>query len=621
MTQFGSRALRSALKNKKKIKNKDKIRRNVMKKRMKQVAASVMALVSLLATAACNVGGGEVVGPQIDDSKTQIYVSGYNGGNGVVWLEKTAAEWNATNDKYELVVVPNKDSSSIKNEVMTGSGAQKYSIYFSGVSDFQTLIYGNYLEDLSDLLDEEVDGAGKGTVEDKIGVDDTYYDTWKQMATKNGEGMYMLPLSDNFGLMVFDFDAFLEKGFMIYADGSDASVLAALQEQGVSYEKDGSTLYLKEAYTGTTKYFNYEVGDAILSCGKDGKYGTYDDGQPVTEAEFDSLINKIKIDGDNSKAFLWTSKYPDYTDMIINSAMVQYIGVEEEQTYYRYEGPMTINGQTETIDLATGYKVFANDGIKKGVEFAQKYLNNTATAYSESLTGDISHTDAQSYLLYSYQAEAENLEYAHILVEGEWFENEAKPSFKEIERDGRGFGKREYRMLLLPNFEGQKGIDGNGKGSVVSCLNNGAIMVPKESDTDKLNAIKSFILYFLKTENLQRYTVESGSMAAYRYELTDEQYEALSPFSKNCIQMRMDTENIYLSRFSMLHNSDYLKLSSSLMGKVFPYIAESGATAPSVIRALKYQTVDQVCERLANCYSSEIWAQMIKAAQDQGFYQ
>lgn len=592
-----------------------------MKKYVRNVMALAMAAALGLGATACDALGGEVVGPQIDKNKTQIYISGYNGGNGVVWLEKTAAEWNATNEKYELVVVPNKDASSIKNEVMTGSGAQKYSIYFSGVSDFQTLIYGNYLEDLSDLLDEEVDGKGNGTVEDKIGVDATYYENWKTMATKNGQGMYMLPLSDNFGLMVFDFDAFLDKGFMIYANGNDAAVLADLEEQGVVYEKDGSRLYLSEAYTGATKYFNYEVGDEILSCGKDGVYGTYDDGQPVTEAEFDTLINKIKIDGTNSKAFIWTSHYPEYTDMIINSAMVQYSGLEEEETYYRYEGPITINGQTETIDLATGYKVFANDGLKKGVEFAQKYLNNTATAYTESLTGDITHTDAQSFLLYAYQAEAEDLEYSHILIDGEWFENEARPSFKEIEKDGRGFGEREYRVLFLPNFEGQKGIDGQGHGSVVSCLNNGAIMVPKESDADKLAAIKSFILYFLKTENLQRYTVESGSMAAYRYELTPQQYDSLTPFSKNCMQIRMDTENVYLSRFNMLHSSDPLELSSTLMGKAFPYLNESGADAPSVIRALKYMSVAQVCEKLAGRYSAEVWGQMIAAAKSQGFYQ
>ncbi len=592
-----------------------------MKKIAKTIMATLLTATTAFGVVACNTIGGELSGPAIDKSKKQIYVSGYNGGNGIVWLEKTAAEWNANNDKYQLMIVGNKDASAIPNEIMTGSGATKYSLYFSGISSFQTLIYGNYLEDLSDLLDEEVDGAGNGTVEEKIGVDEAYYDTWKQMATKNGEGMYMLPLSDNFGLMVFDFDAFLEKGFMFNADGSDSAVLSALTQQGVVYEKEGSVLYLKEEYTGSTKYFNYEVGDVILSCGKDGVYGTYDDGQPVTEAEFQTLINKIKLDGNKSKPFLWTSKYPEYLDMIVNSAMVQYAGVEEEQTYYRYEGPITIDGKTETVSLETGYKVFANDGLKKAVQFSDKYLNDSNMAYSDSLSGDISHTDAQSYLLYSYQAEEENLEYAHILVDGEWFENEARPSFATIERDGRGFGKREYRMLFLPNFEGQKGIDGQGNGSVVSCLNNGAIMVPKESDKDKLAAIKDFILYFLKTENLQRYTVESGSMAAYKYELTDEQYNLLTPFSQNCLQIRKDTDNVYLSRFQMLHNSDYLKLSSSLMGNAIPWVNESNADAPSVVRALKKMSVDQVCAGVANRYSKTTWAQMIQAAKNQGFYQ
>ncbi len=585
----------------------------------------VTAAVVLFGAAGCQMG--EVIGPEIDKNKTQIYVSAYDGGNGTDWLQDLADEWNEGNATYQVIINPEKsNTANIISNIKSGAEtATSPSIYFTGEPGYQELIYGGYLENLEELLDAEVDGAGNGTVREKTGSSAEQFEEWKHAASKNGEGLYMLPFSDNMGLMVFDFDSFLEKGFLNDAANTDV-VKSALREQGVEFEERSGKLYVAD-YTGTDPYFNYEKGDRILSAGKDGKYGTYDDGQPVNEIEFRRMINRITDYHSKSRAFIWTSEYSTYVDMVCAAAMTQYMGIEESDTYYNMDGPITVDGVTKNVTMTNGYEVYGNDGFRRAIEFMYEYFTPSNYVFGQSQNGAISHTEAQSYFLYGYKAEQENQEFAHILVDGEWYEKESRSVFNAMEKDGRGWGQREYRILFLPEFAGQKGIDGKGNGSVVTVLNNGAIIVPKQKDAAKLAAIKDFLLYTLRDTSLQYFTVKTGAMTAYRYELTETQYEQLTPFGKNCYQIHRDTENVYLSRFSFKYQTNLLTVSSKqIAGTTFP-IRIKGAQQSSVIRAFKTAKEvapdDPVGAMVAGAklyYSLEDWASILYAAQQNGFY-
>ena len=598
----------------------------------KFVALFIVGVMCAFTGSACM---GKSVGPEVDSNRTQIYVSAYEGGNGVEWLKDFANEWESTSpyaEDYQIMVNGNKTGqsdivSTIKSQAQT---ATTPSIYISGQANYSELIYLGLLENLEDILEMEVDGAGNGTIGDKMGTDDAFIDEWKETASDNGEGMYLLPQADNFGLMVFDYAYFLDNDFLFYADPDDSATLAALTEQGIETEKIGKRLVLK-SYTGNYKYFNYEEGDFILTCGKDGVYGSYDDGQPQTEQEFAEMLQLIKDSANKSKPFIWTSQYSDYVDLVTNAAMVQFLGIEEANTFFDFEGPITIDGNVENITIDTGYKVYGNDGLKVAYKFLDDYFNKPENYYSQIYQSDISHTTAQSYFLYAHKQKAEGKEFANILVDGEWFENEAAATFKSMENEGRGMGDREYRILFLPEFEGQKGIDGNGNGSVVSVMNNGSIFVPKQSDAEKLKAIKDFIAFILKDSSLQHYTVTCGAMLAYDYELTDEQYAQLTPFGRICYQIHKDTDNVYLSRYAHKNFSSPLGLvSDSFSHQHFPASLTSGASAPSIIRGLHEaksmesstgkSAWELVYEGSKNYYSTAKWAEIVAAARAEGFY-
>ncbi len=596
------------------------------------VALFIVAIMCAFTGSACM---GTSVGPEVDTSRTQIYVSAYEGGNGVEWLKDFAAEWEETSPyakDYQIMVNGNKTGqadivSTIKSQAQT---ATTPSIYISGQANYSELIYLGLLENLEDVLDMKVDGENGGTIGDKMGTDDAFLKEWKETASDNGEGMYLLPQADNFGLMVFDYEYFLENDFLLYADADDEEVKTALTAQGIETEKMGKRLVLKN-YTGGYKYFNYEEGDFILTCGKDGIYGSYDDGQPQTEAEFANMLQMIKDSANKSKPFIWTSQYSDYVDLVTNAAMVQYLGIEEANTFFDFDGPITIDGKVENINIDTGYKVYGNDGLKVAYKFLDNYFNKPENYYSQIYQSDISHTTAQSYFLYAHKQKAEGKEYANILVDGEWFENEAAATFASMENEGRGMGDREYRILFLPYLEGQKGIDGNGNGSVVSVMNNGSIFVPKQSDAEKLKAIKDFIGFMLKDSSLQHYTTTCGAMLAYDYELTDEQYEQLTPFGQICYQIHKDTENVYLSRYAHKNLSSPLGIASDSFSKAhFPSSINNGASVPSIIRGL-YEAKNMegttgkaawelVYEGSKNFYSPAKWAEIVEAARNEGFY-
>lgn len=564
----------------------------------------------------------------IDPNKTQIYMSAYDGGNGVEWLQTFAKEWSATNDDYQVIVSPEKLSTpEIIATIQSGASSKTTpSIYLAGDPNYQQLIYQGRLENLEGLLEEEIDKDG-GKLKDKIGSSADSYSEWKQTMSKGGEGLYMLPFFDNIGVMVFDYEDFVNKGYLTPAK-NDSGTKEQLTAQGVTFSVSQTGQLEVTGYTGSDPYFNYKVGDLILTAGKDGRFGTYDDGQPVTESEFALMVNKIVAENPKSRAFMWTSMYSGYLDMLIAAISAQYLGAEEHETYFSLNGPITIDGKVENVTRETGYKVYGNDGFRKAMEFIGTYIHNPKYGFDQSINGSISHTEAQSYFIYNYQMKAEGLEYGNILVDGEWFENEARPAFKEIEEEGRGFGAREYRTLLLPKFEGQKSPDNV---SAVGGMSNGGFIVPKQSDAKKLAAIKEFLLYILKDEQLRRYTVTSGTTAAYRYELSPEQYAQLTPFAQNSYQIHQDREHIFVSRYNYRATTNLLAIASDKMCKTAFPVRLDGAAFSSTYSGYKKaatnkpnasvsEIVNDVVNGAKAYYSLSDWNAILEAAKDVGYF-
>ena len=589
---------------------------------MKKIATALLAFLMTFTAVGCtktpSSDPDDSVQQQIDRTKEQIYVSVYNGGNGTKWIKEVAEEFNVDQEKYQIYILDGKDSASeIIDHVTAGSNIE--SCYFSVDAAFGELIYTDKLVDLTPILNKKA-GNETRTIGEKL----KDKDNWLELASKNGQGCYLLPYSDSVGGLVFDFDDFVSNGWLYYADGNDSAVTAKLDEQGISYNNQNGRLI----YTGGGNGLYYTQGERILTADKDGKFGTYDDGQPITIAEWNTMLGKIKSTN-GSYPFIWPSDFLSYTGMIQNAVFAQLAGVEAFENYFAFDSKgkevELYGGSKKVITPDNGYEYFKMKEIYQTIEFMNTYF--TSDNAHPSTKGNTSHFDAQKNFLYAPVSEGK-IANAAMLCEGIWWENEArKSSFAQVAQmdSERGYGKRDYRFMLIPNLEGQKGIDGSGHGSVLAGQDTGSFFVVKEKNTEKTEVLMDFLVQTLSDACLEKFTTETGVVRAYDYSISDENLQKMTPFSQNVWKIYNDPENIAIVRpfQERLKAPVVFATDISLEGVVFPFNDNGkimGSDTVVVNYLNKNKTVQQIFDMVQNSFTQSQWTKYLNMAKEQGFY-
>jgi hypothetical protein len=503
-----------------------------------------------------------------------LFVTVFDGGYGVAWADKAAADFNAGQEKYKIQINADKihagDVVNIINTEMN-VGRNEYA-YFCAENDFTTAIREGNLADLSDVAAAAAPGDAV-TIRSKM----HNYDVWKSGASKDGEGLYMLPYGDSIMGFVYDHELFLEMGWLSKAP-NDSSVKAELTAQGFSFAEAGGVLTFSSF--GGSRYCNYEPGGVILSAGKDGLYGTYDDGQPQTAEEFDTLLNIIASTGaqngmGNFAPVILSGKYSNsYTTPMLHSTFAQIAGAENYELFYTYDSKgrevtlLDDEGHTyrSVITPETGYLVYRLPGIRQGIDFMYKYANKDAGRAvnyihpAANMSTDYSHMDAQDKFLMgtAFGATVDNPQSA-FLFEGTWWENEARITFDNIAQNGNAgyaYGSRDFRCMLWPSYAEQATPSGQ---TVFAGFDTGSVVVPKKVHNDpaeneaRLRVVKEFIAYTCSNKVLAEFTVATGTFRPYDFTMTGEQFDSLSKFSKNMYSIRQDGEHIRIVRPNVLN--------------------------------------------------------------------
>lgn len=592
----------------------------------KKIAALLCVCLALTSAVSCgdssgdNSQNGSFVPNEsqvIDKNKKQIYINVYGGGTGTKWITDEANKYNETLEEYQIYIQDEKrEASYIIDEVNAASGVA--SAYFTVDIAFQELINTDKLVDLTSILNTTLEGENE-----KIGDKLTNKESWLKLASKNGSGCYLLPYCDSIGGLVFDYGDFVEKGWLNFADGNDSSVTAALEVQGIVYENNGGKLVYKSGGS-----VNYSSGDRILTAGKDGKYGTYDDGQPQTIAEWDRMLGKIKSTA-NCYPFIWPNKFENYTGMVQNAVFAQLAGVDGAENYFAFDSKgkevEMHDGTKKVITVENGYEYFGMKEIYDTISFMATYFSSDNA--NPAVKENTNHTDVQKRYLFAPVSNGKIAESA-MICEGIWWENEAKKGvFPQVEKQDadRGFGKRDYRFMLLPYMEGQRGIDGNGKGSVLAGQDTGSFFVVKEKDTKKTEILLDFLVRTLSDECLEKFTSETGIIRAYDYEISAENFAKMTPFAKTVWNIYRDTENIAIVRpfQDRVKEPIVYATTAGLEGVVFPYndagkIMGSDKVAVSWLSAGR--SVDQIFKMVSGAFNQTSWTKLLDQARKQGFY-
>ena len=582
---------------------------------MKKIIAVVMTVLILFTFAGC--GDFESVGT---GKANEIKVHVYDGGFGYKWLEDLAKDYNDSvlkDTDYEITVYATRDMPEVLIPGLANEVAP-YQLYISETCEWGSAIMKDYLVDLSDIAQEEVDGAGNGTVASKI----KNYEDWKSVFSKKGEGLYALPWSVSLLGMVYEHEEFLENNW--YFEATEEADGQALTDQGIVYQEitNPTTLETYLSFVSSEEPVNYKLGDKILSAGKDGKYGTYDDGQPETLEQFDVLLDRIR--DSRVTPFIWTGESDSYMDTVFNALFAQIGGQEVYDTFYNYHSSGNqvelADGTVREITIDEGYLVKQLKALKDTYEFFENYFDYSNPALKSDMhfacTDSSSHYDAQNFFLLGYRGDSKNPNTA-ILFDGIWWQNEANTMFNELEAFGRGKYQREYRYLLPPEMPGQATPKDK---TVFSTTTSGSIAIPKNQSEQSLNYVKDFVKLLLKEESLRYVARTSGHNLAYNYTLTDEDYEAMTPFQKNVAELYADTEHIEVKKEQLDIIRSPLTFASSKGYKNLLYPLIQGTYPYSTINTIINYDLDTIVSGLADSYKASDWVTYMREARDNGYF-
>lgn len=564
---------------------------------MKKIGAAVMALT----VAACGLvgckngnsdgGSDDPINGSDDPAKQQIVVYAVDNGMGYKWAEKMAADFNALpeNSAYQVLVQHGaKDLLTTMNDELK-AGSTDVSIYFGCQSSITTMIRDGRFVDISDVYKMKPNGDEK-TIGDKTIDFQLYKEAYSDL---NGNGIYAVPYSTGMAGMLFDYEFFLENDYLTYAKTDEQS---AVEAQGCKVKVEKGKLVATEAFG------NYAAGDKILTKGKDGKYGTYDDGQAITEDEFFTMIKKI-IDNGHSPFVYTTNSVEAYTPVIYQGMMAQNMGYENFYNFMALKGEIqNKSGSAEAnITPATGADAWTTDVVKNAYQAGLEFYYRTIIGNVGKINGSeykpadmlhkscvnsssLTHLEAQDKFISGHY---EDVGYSAFLIEGTWWENEAKGTFENltpIEDEPRGFGQREYRYYLYPVTDTQ--VTANNK-SVMAVQDDGCGVlfdnervykslkdgITKEAYIQKC---KEFLAYTLSDDCLEYYTTSTGNPRPFDYEVSAENLAKMTPFQRNCWAITHDTENVSIVYPNVLNNLCAVRS----LGKLNNFKASESVTTP-----------------------------------------
>lgn len=520
-----------------------------------------------------------------DPNKTQLNVYSYNGGYRAEWLDKTAAAFEeAVKDKsYEsgktgVQIHIHRDKANKAVTDVTQLDSSKDEVFFTEHVDYDGYTQaqsGNRFLDLTDVVTETSPYDSK-TIESKMN------DAQKSFLQQNGR-YYAIPHYSGFYGLIYNVEMFQKNNFYIDVDGNLCAVT------------------------------NKEKGN-----GPDGIKGTDDDGLPATFDQFFYLCTYIRAQ--NIYSVHWTGQYYTMHLSELYRALAANIdGVDNTMLSSTYDGTVTnavkLNaaGEPAEITYEEGRPVHASSittesvkvedkkGSREGAyrtlgnyyggEFIQRLLHSEYGGNNyfstKAFTDTYSHLNAQSDFVRSDTAYAtkENnnaMNYA-MLVDGPWWESEARETFDQMEKSDPNLAKekRNFAWMPLP-FPTQDMV-----GTTPTLYDNiSAFAFAKASlSGGKAAAAKDLLRFAYSDNQLVEFTKDTGVKRNLKYDIPEDAYKSMTPYGKSLARY-MDGANVV---FPYVNTTYFQSNFQTLTGSTQYYQASfSGKTynAPAAFRSI-----------------------------------
>ena len=519
---------------------------------MKKVRVFMTVLLAVIMATTTLIGcrNSDPSGEKIDETKTQLYISNFDGGFGSEWIKpiKTRFEDFYKNESFEdgkvgVQIIVDASKVSGVNLLGTVKSSRDHVIINEAVYYYDYLSQG-VMEDISDVVTSSLSVYGEDkTIESKMS------DEQKSFLNSNGK-YYAVPHYAGLSGIVYDVELFNSK--KLY-----------LAEDNVTFNK-----------TNTSKG---------LSKGVDGISGTYDDGLPATYDQFYALC-KTMIER-SITPIIWSGQYQFYANSTLTALAQTANGFENAKLNFsfngttdRYVNSVDANGNVslsnKVITEDNAYDVFRQSGYYYALEFMHEIVNKEYCDL-DSFTKGISHVDTQDAFLLS------NRDYSKqaigMMIEGNWWENEASTTFEAMDNSYENSSKmdRKFGFMPLP-----KPTDAQvGEANVLQECSSSFMFVKTGLDKAHLDLAKKFIAFANTDTSLVEYTVSTNTAKALKYDLSSTDLEKMSYFGRSIIEMKNDpsTKVIYPVSQSDLYNKNMKAFALDLIWEYGSYSYPSTA--------------------------------------------
>lgn len=476
-----------------------------MKSLLKKVLVLVIALSCAMGSfAAC---GGDLddyeIEEEVDETRTQVYVSIINDGLGIDWMQNDIKKgFEKQFPQYQLMVDTNYRDTDISS-----TESSNFDVFINGRDNYRFFAQAGDLAEVTEwviekVYDDNYNYVGKGGT---YSIYDRFKDDYKK---------------------IYDLDPSPE-GYEIYA------VPHYEGTWGIWYDydllgPDGENLIPNEIYGN----------------GPDGVANTPDDGLPRTWKEFTKLIDDIKNMGHVPFSF---SSMDYIRNGMFNAFAAAYEGKNNYDINYSFNGTLDYPVKDDAGNDV--YEINSNPGTDNFLLLTKQYGRLAALTMIETFVSTENctlgsfrgqqHTDAQGDFLLS----ALTNQRAAMFMEGAYWHNEAKPYFASMAKQNPkwGYGEREFRYLPIPKFDGTDGTGvpathNTGRTTLFNTGSDAFVFVNKKSVNKQ--EVKDFYQWFNSNEACFYFTKGSNCLRNIECKLTPEQVAQLSPMTQDLYRYR-----------------------------------------------------------------------------------
>lgn len=524
-----------------------------MKKFWTKIVTAGLA-VALGLSAAGLTGCNKEADPSDTMSILNIHV--YNGGLGRDWLDAVAADFMDTFKDVSFeegktgVYIEVTADKQLESATLMATGADRNDIFYTADHDLYDYINLNVPMDITDIVTEPVYDADGNLTLNATG------DGWATQTTSLYDRM--LPYFQDAYNVAEKYPDAAHDGRLFY---------------GVPFEDSISGFVLDyDLYAELVTRYRLEMTGYKYSGDEVAMPGTWD--------EFFALLDQIRTSNNQEySSFIYAMDY--YTSPIQTAILADVEGDAFMEMLNRYEGSYDFGEGEIPLGSTNMYEILKADGYRKAVEVGVKLFSSTQSGvnhYDQQIMQGVSFGGAQQSFVMS-KASTSGKQRILSILEGDWWENEARASFNSMGNlnPADGYGQRNFRMMPIPHFTDEEVAAGkpykfggfsSGYPAVVNRLT-------VEGDPVKEKLVRLWLQFQHSRESLKTFTTHSGSSLAYDYDLTEAELEALTPFARSIVEVHQqdvaEDGMLEIVRSNPLARSDTARLHPVGIGFVSNY--------------------------------------------------